>query len=70
MTKRVFLAGLLGGIAMYVWTAIAHMVLAVPSPTSQQKQAAMRRLGFVVTLGNAGGHRNQRLLLELVRLSG
>jgi hypothetical protein len=27
MTKRVFLAGLLGGIAMYVWTAIAHMVL-------------------------------------------
>jgi hypothetical protein len=68
MTKRVFLAGLLGGIAM--WTAIVHMVLPVPSPTSQQKQAAMRRLGFVVTLGNAGGHRNQRLLLELVRLSG
>jgi hypothetical protein len=27
MTKRVFLAGLLGGIAMYVWTALAHMVL-------------------------------------------
>lgn len=27
MTKRVFLAGLLGGIAMYVWTAVAHMVL-------------------------------------------
>ena len=27
MTKRIFLAGLLGGIAMYVWTAIAHMVL-------------------------------------------
>ena len=27
MTKRIVLAGLLGGIAMYVWTAIAHMVL-------------------------------------------
>jgi len=27
MTQRVFLAGLLGGIAMYVWTALAHMVL-------------------------------------------
>lgn len=27
MTKRVLLAGLLGGIAMYVWTALAHMVL-------------------------------------------
>jgi hypothetical protein len=27
MIKRVLLAGLLGGIAMYVWTAIAHMVL-------------------------------------------
>ncbi len=27
MTKRVLLAGLLGGIAMYVWTAIAHMIL-------------------------------------------
>jgi hypothetical protein len=27
MTKRLFFAGLLGGIAMYVWTALAHMVL-------------------------------------------
>lgn len=27
MTKRILLAGLLGGIAMYVWTALAHMVL-------------------------------------------
>jgi len=27
MTKRVLLAGLLGALAMYVWTAIAHMVL-------------------------------------------
>ena len=25
--KRVFLAGLLGGIAMFIWTAIAHMAL-------------------------------------------
>ncbi len=27
MTRRVLLAGLLGGIAMYIWTAMAHMVL-------------------------------------------
>jgi hypothetical protein len=25
--KRVFLAGLLGGIAMFVWTSVAHMIL-------------------------------------------
>lgn len=27
MTKRILLAGLLGGIAMYFWTFLAHMVL-------------------------------------------
>jgi hypothetical protein len=27
MTKRVFLAGVLGGIAMFIWTSIAHMFL-------------------------------------------
>ena len=27
MTKRVLLAGLLGGIAMYVWTSLAHLAL-------------------------------------------
>jgi len=27
MTKRAFLAGLLGGVAMFAWTSIAHMVL-------------------------------------------
>ncbi|MBZ5591663.1 MAG: hypothetical protein LAP39_05470 [Acidobacteriia bacterium] len=27
MTKRVFLAALLGGIAMFAWTSLAHMVL-------------------------------------------
>lgn len=27
MTKRVLLAGLLGGIAMFAWTSVAHMVL-------------------------------------------
>ena len=25
--KRIFLAGLLGGIAMFIWTSIAHMAL-------------------------------------------
>ena len=27
MTKRVLLAGLLGGIAMFIWSSVAHMVL-------------------------------------------
>jgi hypothetical protein len=27
MTTRIFVAGLLGGIVMFIWTAIAHMVL-------------------------------------------
>lgn len=27
MSKRVFLAGLLGGVAMFVWSSVAHMVL-------------------------------------------
>jgi hypothetical protein len=27
MSTRVLLAGILGGIAMFVWTTIAHMVL-------------------------------------------
>jgi hypothetical protein len=27
MTKRISLAGVLGGIAMFIWTSIAHMVL-------------------------------------------
>ncbi len=29
MTKRIFLAGVLGGIAMFIWTSIAHMVLPI-----------------------------------------
>ena len=28
MSTRVLLAGILGGIAMFVWTAIAHMFIA------------------------------------------
>jgi len=27
MTKRILLAGILGGIAMFVWASLAHMVL-------------------------------------------
>ena len=27
MTKRILLAGVLGGIAMFVWASLAHMVL-------------------------------------------
>jgi len=31
MTKRILLAGLLGGIAMFAWTSVAHMVLPLGS---------------------------------------
>ena len=27
MTKRILLAGVLGGVAMFIWTSIAHMAL-------------------------------------------
>jgi len=27
MTSRIFVAGILGGIAMFIWTSIAHMAL-------------------------------------------
>jgi hypothetical protein len=27
MTKRYFIAGVLGGIVMFIWTSIAHMAL-------------------------------------------
>ena len=29
MTKRIVLAGVLGGIAMFIWTSLAHMVLPI-----------------------------------------
>jgi hypothetical protein len=32
MTKRVLLAGVLGGIAMFIWTSIAHMALPLGEP--------------------------------------
>jgi hypothetical protein len=27
MTKRILLAGLLGGLAMFIWQSVAHVVL-------------------------------------------
>jgi hypothetical protein len=48
MTKRTLLAGVLGGIAMFVWTSIAHMVLPLGEagvreiPNEQAVLAAMQ----------------------------
>jgi hypothetical protein len=48
MTKRVFLAGVLGGIGMFIWTSIAHMALPLGTagireiPNEQAVLAAMR----------------------------
>jgi len=33
MSKRILLAGILGGIAMFVWTSVAHMMSRVCAPT-------------------------------------
>ena len=56
MTKRVLLAGLLGGIAMFAWTSLAHMVLPLGGagvkeiPNEQGVLAAMHS-----SLGEAHG---------------
>ena len=48
MTKRVLLAGLAGGLAMFIWTAVAHMVLPLGEagikeiPNEQAVLGAMR----------------------------
>jgi hypothetical protein len=48
MTKRIILAGVLGGIAMFIWTSIAHMVLPLGEagireiPNEQAVLAAMQ----------------------------
>ena len=38
MTKRIILAGVLGAIAMFIWTAIAHMALPWAKPASAKSQ--------------------------------
>ena len=56
MTKRVLLAGLLGGIAMFAWTSLAHMVLPLGAvgvkeiPGEQGVLSAMQ-----ASLGTASG---------------
>ena len=48
MTKRIILAGVLGGIVMFIWTSIAHMVLPLGEagireiPNEQAVLAAMQ----------------------------
>ncbi len=36
MTKRIVLAGLAGGVAMFVWTSVAHLVLPLGEAGVQQ----------------------------------
>jgi hypothetical protein len=48
MTKRIILAGVLGAVAMFIWTAIAHMVTPLGEagigeiPNEEAVLAAMR----------------------------
>lgn len=56
MTKRILLAGLLGGIAMYVWTALAHMVLPLGEAGIKEIPNEPAVLGAMRTsLGDAPG---------------
>lgn len=56
MTKRVLLAGLLGGIAMFIWSGIAHMATGLGMvgiqeiPNEQSVLSAMQ-----AQLGSASG---------------
>jgi hypothetical protein len=56
MTRRILLAGILGGLAMYVWTFIAHMFLPLGEigiremPNEQPVLAAMS-----ASIGNSAG---------------
>jgi hypothetical protein len=49
MTKRIVLAGLLGGIAMFVWASLAHMVLGLGSVGIQQIPNERAVLGAMQT---------------------
>ena len=56
MTKRTFLAGLLGAIAMFVWTSLAHMVLPLGHTGIKEipnEQAILTAMSS--TLGGASG---------------
>ena len=54
--KRVLLAGLLGGIGMFVWSSVAHMVLPLGMIGMQMMPNEQAVLGpLAATLGNANG---------------
>jgi len=56
MTKRILLAGLLGGIAMFVWTSVAHMVLPLGSTGMKEIPNEQPVLGALRTsLGEGAG---------------
>ena len=62
---RIFLAGLLGGIAMFIWTSIAHMALPlgdtgvreIPNEISRARRDAGQHRGEIrllsISLGSA-----------------
>ncbi len=55
-TKRILIAGLLGGIAMFFWTAIAHMILPLGESGVQELPNEAALLATLhSTLGDSGG---------------
>lgn len=56
MTKRILLAGLVAGIAMFVWTSVAHMVLPLGATGVQEiPNEAPALAALQSSIGNAHG---------------
>jgi hypothetical protein len=56
MTKRVLLVGLLGGIAMFIWVSIAHMVLPLGETGMREiPNEAPLLVAMQGQMGNSGG---------------
>ncbi|HET7440764.1 MAG TPA: hypothetical protein VFJ47_05625, partial [Terriglobales bacterium] len=56
MTKRVLLVGLIGGLGMFVWSAIAHMVLPLGEAGVREVPNEQALLGSMhTTLGEKSG---------------
>jgi hypothetical protein len=59
MTKRVLLAGLLGGIAMFAWTSLAHIVLPIRDRPWHARRHCDRR--FLLELVRLSRHLHSRV---------
>lgn len=56
MGKRIILAGVLGGVGMFVWSSIAHMALPLGEAGIQEISNEQALLGPTRHLGGEAGH--------------